>query len=101
MILINPNPGKELEGGAVVEILIPGSLLWVKELEFGSLTWLPPELCLSFLRTPPIHDPCPTQLKTLNPNKLTTIVLYVSTNFTTFQRLMLFLLNIMKLLSVG
>jgi hypothetical protein len=27
MILINPNPGKELEGGAVLEILIPGSLL--------------------------------------------------------------------------
>lgn len=66
MILINPNPGKELEGGAVLEILIPGSLLRVKELEFGSHTWLPPEMCLSFLRTAPFMI-LALQLKTLNP----------------------------------
>jgi hypothetical protein len=70
MILINPNPGKELEGGAVLEILIPGSLLWVKELEFGSLTWLPLEMFLSFLRTAPFTI-LALQLKTLNPKTLT------------------------------
>lgn len=65
MILINPNPGKELEGGAVLEILIPGSLLRVKELEFGSHTWLPPEMSL-IPKNSPIHDPCPT-IKDLEP----------------------------------